>query len=87
MLFVPLNRQLADAGYVAQFWLNIDQALSITRSADNTHTRIRGLFVYYPEQGSTEPVAIEALVLETPEQIAQLINNAATRGQRMIVRA
>jgi hypothetical protein len=82
MMFVPLNRDVPDPGFSSLFYLNIDQALSITRSADDTHTRIRGLAVYLT---GTAPTIVETLVLETPEEIAALIN-AAKAGVRMIVR-
>jgi hypothetical protein len=84
MLFVPLHRDAADPGYSALFYLNIDQSLSITRSEDDTHTRIRGISVYTPS-GATEATVIEALVTETPEEIAALINSAKS-GARFVLR-
>ena len=74
MLFVPLNRSPADPIRLTRrpSCLNIDQALSITRSADDTHTRIRGTSVYTPPD---TPV-IEVLVVETPDEIAALVNAA-----------
>jgi hypothetical protein len=83
MLFVPLTRQVADPGYSTAFYLNIDQSLSIVRSTDNTHTRIRGVSVITPAGAPAESV-IEVLVIETPEQIATLVN-AAKAGVRMVV--
>jgi len=56
--------------------------LSITRSDDDTHTRIRGLAVYL---SGAQPTIVETFVTETPEVIAQLINSARA-GQRFVVR-
>ena len=84
MLFVPLTRTAADVGYSTLFYLNIDQSLSMVRAVDNTHTRIRGPSVITPAGASAESV-IEVLVVETPEQIATLINSARP-GARMVVR-
>ena len=83
MLFVPLTRQAADPGYSTLFYLNIDQSLSITRSSDDTHTRIRGASVITPA-GDPAQTVIEVLVIETPEEIAALVN-AARAGTRMVV--
>ena len=82
MMFVPLTHDAADPGFSQLFYLNIDQALSITRSANDTYTRIRGLAVY---QAGTVPTIVETAVVERPEEIAALIN-AAKAGVRMIVR-
>jgi hypothetical protein len=86
MLYIPLTRAVADPdGYSFTFYLNVDQSLSITRSADNTHTRIRGMSVYTPAQATrtVDPTqqltagevssTIEVLVVETPEQIMALM--------------
>jgi len=85
MMFVPLHRQVPDPGYSNVFYLNIDQSLSITRSADDTHTRIRGTSVITPP-GAPDQSVIEVLVLETPETIAALLNSARS-GQRMVLQA
>jgi len=82
MLFIPLTRQVADPGYEPLFYLNVDQSLSMVRSTDDTHTRIRGVSVLTPDVGAQS--VIEVLVLETPEEIATLIN-ATRAGSRILV--
>jgi len=100
MLYVPLTRSAPDPVYSNTFYLNIDQSLSISRSLDNTHTRIRGTSVYTPipptSTRTTDPSAqlapgeesvIEVLVIETPEQIASLIEAARRTSSGRFLRA
>ena len=67
MLFVPLTRAVEDpdTGYSTAFYLNIDQALSIARSNDNTHTRIRGTSVYTPPDTPASPPAFASAARST----------------------
>lgn len=82
MLIIPVTRTTADPLYEAVFYVNVDLTLSFTRSLDDTHTRIRSNNVY--TQTSGEPQIVEALVVETPEQIAALIEATRASGRRML---
>jgi hypothetical protein len=84
MLIIPLTRTTTDPLYEAAFHLNVDLALSFTRALDDTHTRIRSTSVY--TQVSGEPQIVETLVVETPEQIAALIEATRASGRRMLGR-
>lgn len=93
MLYIPLTRAVPEAEYSPTFYLNVDQSLSFARATDDTHTRIRGTSVYTPVQVASsglqkidpqvtlapgEETVIEVLVLETPQEILDLIAAAST---------
>jgi hypothetical protein len=82
MLIIPLTRTTTDPLYEAAFHLNVDLTLSFTRALDDTHTRVRSTSVY--TQTSGEPQIVETLVVETPEQIAALIEATRASGRRML---
>ena len=69
----------ADPGYSSSFWLNIAQGWTLTRSADDTHTRVRGADPY-----TTTGQVIELLVLETPAQIMALAEAARDATMQVV---